>query len=251
MKRIQCPKNWYLNKLTGVWAPRPSTGPHKMRECLPLALILRNRLKLALNYHETKMMCMQRMIQIDGKMRTDNRYPVGFMDVLTIQKANDHYRLLYDTKGRFTIHKIHEKEAVYKLCRVNKIAVGAKGCAYMVTHDGRTLRFPDPEIKTNDTIQLECETGKVLRHVKFASGNVCMVKSGNNVGRVGLLGHVEKHPGTFNIAHLKDTTGAEFCTRVENVMVIGEGNEPWVSLPKGDGIRIGLIEDRLKRLGAN
>jgi small subunit ribosomal protein S4e len=26
-------------------APKPSAGPHKQRECLPLLLILRNRLK--------------------------------------------------------------------------------------------------------------------------------------------------------------------------------------------------------------
>lgn len=28
-----------------VQAPKPSPGPHKQRECLPLILILRNRLK--------------------------------------------------------------------------------------------------------------------------------------------------------------------------------------------------------------
>lgn len=30
---------------TAVQAPKPSAGPHKQRECLPLLLILRNRLK--------------------------------------------------------------------------------------------------------------------------------------------------------------------------------------------------------------
>lgn len=29
----------------GLQAPKPSAGPHKQRECLPLLLILRNRLK--------------------------------------------------------------------------------------------------------------------------------------------------------------------------------------------------------------
>merc|ERR1711924_64620 len=40
-------KHWMLEKMGGTWAPRPSTGPHKLRECLPLVLILRNRLKYA------------------------------------------------------------------------------------------------------------------------------------------------------------------------------------------------------------
>ncbi len=34
-----------LDKLGGLFAPKPSPGPHKQRECLPLLLILRNRLK--------------------------------------------------------------------------------------------------------------------------------------------------------------------------------------------------------------
>ena len=60
-------------------APRPSTGPHRLRECLPLILFLRNRLKYALTYNETKKIVMQRHIKIDGKVRTDITFPAGFM----------------------------------------------------------------------------------------------------------------------------------------------------------------------------
>ena len=42
---IAAPKHWMLDKLTGVFAPHPSTSPHKLRECLPLIIFLRNRLK--------------------------------------------------------------------------------------------------------------------------------------------------------------------------------------------------------------
>lgn len=67
---------------TPLWffqAPRPSTGPHKLRECLPLIIFLRNRLKYALTGDEVKKICMQRFIKIDGKVRTDITYPTGFM----------------------------------------------------------------------------------------------------------------------------------------------------------------------------
>lgn len=60
-------------------APRPSTGPHKLRECLPLIIFLRNRLKYALTGDEVKKICMQRFIKVDGKVRTDVTYPAGFM----------------------------------------------------------------------------------------------------------------------------------------------------------------------------
>ena len=79
LKRLNAPRHWMLDKLGGVWAPRPSTGPHKLRECLPLIILLRNRLKYALNTKEVKYILMQRLIKIDGKARTDKTYPAGFM----------------------------------------------------------------------------------------------------------------------------------------------------------------------------
>jgi small subunit ribosomal protein S4e len=248
VKRIATPAHWMLSKLTGVWAPRPSSGPHKLRECLPMCLVLRNRLKLALNGKEASMIAMQRLVRIDGKIRTDSNFPLGFMDVIALDKTKDNYRMLYDTKGRFVIHKIHKDEAAYKLCRVQKLAKGTKGLNYITTHDGRTIRFPDPAIKVHDTIQVDLETGKAKKHVAFAHGNVCMIMGGNSIGRVGLLVHRERHPGGHEIVHLKDSAGHDFCTRIGNVMVIGEGETPWVTLPKGDGIKLSVIEDRTKRM---
>ena len=64
-------------------APRPSPGPHKLRESLPLSVFLRNRLKYALTGREVTSIVKQRLIKIDGKVRTDNTYPAGFMGVFT------------------------------------------------------------------------------------------------------------------------------------------------------------------------
>jgi len=54
LKRLHAPKHWMLDKLGGVFAPKPSSGPHKTRECLPMIIFLRNRLKYALTYVEAK-----------------------------------------------------------------------------------------------------------------------------------------------------------------------------------------------------
>lgn len=79
LKRLNAPKAWMLDKLGGVYAPRPSTGPHKLRESLPLVIFLRNRLKYALTNCDVKKIVMQRLIKVDGKVRTDPNYPAGFM----------------------------------------------------------------------------------------------------------------------------------------------------------------------------
>jgi hypothetical protein len=65
-----------------------------------------------------KSILMQRLVKVDGKVRTDTTYPSGFMDVIDIDKTDEHFRLVYDTKGRFVVHRISREEAGYKLCKV-------------------------------------------------------------------------------------------------------------------------------------
>uniref|UniRef100_A0AAQ5YBH0 40S ribosomal protein S4 n=1 Tax=Amphiprion ocellaris TaxID=80972 RepID=A0AAQ5YBH0_AMPOC len=235
LKRVAAPKHWMLDKLTGVFAPRPSTGPHKLRECLPLIIFLRNRLKYALTGDEVKKICMQRFIKIDGKVRTDVTYPAGFMGFL-------------DSFASYTLTSPLPLQ--YKLCKVKKIIIGTKGIPHLVTHDARTIRYPDPLIKVNDTVRIDLDTGKITDFIKFDTGNLCMVTGGANLGRIGVITNRERHPGSFDVVHVKDSTGNSFATRLSNIFIIGKGNKPWVSLPRGKGIRLTIAEERDKRLAA-
>lgn len=245
LKRLNAPKHWMLSKMDGIWAPRPSQGPHKLRESLPLILILRNRLKYALTGKETKMICMEKHVKVDGKVRTDPNFPAGFMDVVEIPKSNDQFRLIYDTKGRYVLHRISDEEKAFKLCRVQRQEYTTKKIPYIVTHDGRTIRYPDPLVKVNDVVKIDIATGKMTEFIKFDSGKLAIVTKGRNTGRVGVIQHVEKHPGSFAIVTLRDTTGNSFPTRLENVFVIGEDfNTPKISLPKGQGIKLTILEER-------
>ncbi|KAF3903322.1 hypothetical protein AA313_de0202771 [Arthrobotrys entomopaga] len=249
MKRLSAPSHWLLDKLSGTYAPRPSAGPHKLRDCLPLIVFLRNRLKYALNGRETKAIVMQRLIQVDGKVRTDQTFPAGFMDVITIEKTGEHFRLIYDTKGRFTIHRITPEEAQYKLCKVRRVQLGKKGIPYVVTHDARTIRYPDPAIRVNDTVKVNLETGKIEEFIPFDTGAVVMVTGGRNMGRVGVITHRERHDGGFDIVHIKDAIDNSFATRLSNVFIIGT-DKPWISLPKGKGVKLTIAEERDRRRAA-
>merc|ERR1719218_278568 len=74
-----------LGKMDGTWAPKPSSGPHKERECFPLILILRNRLKYALTGAEANAIAMSKLVKVDGKVRTDVNFPTGFQDVVELK----------------------------------------------------------------------------------------------------------------------------------------------------------------------
>jgi small subunit ribosomal protein S4e len=129
---------------------------------------------------------------------------------------------------------------------VKQVKLGAKGIPYAVTHDGRTIRYPDPLIKVNDTVKIDLETGKITEFVKFDSGNVCYVTGGNNMGRIGVITHREKHQGGFEIVHIKDVLDRTFATRIGNVFVIG-AEKPLISLPKGKGVKLTISEERDRR----
>jgi small subunit ribosomal protein S4e len=240
-----------LTKLGGVYATRPGTGPHKMRQCLPLSVLLRNRLKYALNGQEVLKICKDKdnaHIKVDNKVRRDHRFPCGLMDVVSIAKTGEHFRILLDVKGRFQAVPVDAKEASFKLCKVMRKSLGKNKIPYIVTHDGRTIRYPNPDIKVNDCVKLNLETGDLDGVVKSENGASVFISGGNNIGRVGVLQHIEHHPGSYEIAHVKDARGHSFATRLENVFAIGEGKNPVISLPKKKGIKLTLIEERDARL---
>jgi small subunit ribosomal protein S4e len=247
MKRLTAPSSWMLDKLGGTYAPRPNPGPHKLRESLPLTVFLRNRLKYALTGREVTLIVAQRLIKVDNKVRTDPKFPTGFMDVISIEKSGEHFRILYDVKGRFAIHRISAEEATYKLCKVKRVQLGAKGVPYLVTHDGRTIRYPDPAIKVNDSVRFDVEKGKIVDFVPFEAGSLVMCTGGRNQGRVGTIIHREKHIGGYDIVHVRDVLEKAFSTRLSNVQVIGTGGKAQISLPRGGGIKLSIAEERDQR----
>lgn len=89
-------------------------------------------------------------------------------------------------------------------------------------------------------------TGKIEDFVKFEVGHVAMITGGRNMGRVGVVTHRERHDGGFNIVHLKDAIDNTFATREANVFIIG-AERPWISLPKGKGVKLTIAEERDRR----
>lgn len=69
---------------------------------------------------------------------------------------------------------------------------------------------------------------------------------GNNIGRVGTLQHVERHLGSFDIAHIKDANGKTFATRNTNVFVLGD-KKSTITLPVGDGLYLNILEEKQSR----
>lgn len=250
LKRLYAPSSWMLSKLTGVYAPRPRSGPHKLRECVPLIVLLRNRLKYALNAREVGFILKQRNVKVDNRIRTDSKYPAGFMDVVEIPKTKDLYRILYNTKGRFELVRITEDEASIKICKVIKRVVLGNRIPAVVTNDGRTIRYADLNIKAGDSVVFDLKQNKIREHLRFRVGSLVMVNGGKNTGRVGTVVDVERHPGSFDIVHVRDRADNVFATRSSNIFVIGKDTS-LVTLPKCEGVRQNVLYEREGKINAH
>ncbi|XP_011645400.1 40S ribosomal protein S4-like [Pogonomyrmex barbatus] len=71
----------------------------------------------------------------------------------------------------FATHCVTAEEAKYKLCKIKRVQTSSEGMPFLVTHDGRTIRYLDPIIKINGTIYLNITTGKILDSIRFNSDN--------------------------------------------------------------------------------
>lgn len=180
-------------------------------------------------------------VRIDGKVRRSPKFPVGLMDVITIPKTGDKFRLFYDEKRRFTLLKLKDKEVNQKLCKIVRVEIGANKIPYAVTHDARFLRFIDSAITVGDSILYNFESQTIEKHFKLAVGHKALVTMGNNLGRIGMIQSIVKKLGNIAVITLKDEAGHVFNTRIGNVFVLGD-NRVACTLPKSKGIRYTVAE---------
>ena len=249
MKRVNAPSSWMLDKLGGKYAPKPSSGPHRLSECIPLCILLRRKLKYASTTKELKYILGNNIVKLNGVIRADRNFPVGFMDVISIGTTNEHFRLLYNSNRKFVLKKIAEEEALYRLCKVVKKKVEIKNVPYLYTQDGSTFRYCDPEIKIGDVVKVGLSDRKVISFMPFRPDMKVFITKGKNMGCVGIVSRIEKHMGGYDIAYVVDSSGRSFATRACNAFVIGDADSSLVLLPKGDGIKVSELEKSNLRYG--
>jgi len=139
LKRLRAPKHWMLSKLDGIYATRPRVGPHKLRECIPLSIFLRHKLRYALIGKEVIKIINARHIYINGKVITDRKFPIGLMDVVSIPRTGENFRMILDNKGRFHAMPIEEKDKEWTVVRIVKKFKARLNRVNCVAHNSWTL----------------------------------------------------------------------------------------------------------------
>jgi small subunit ribosomal protein S4e len=219
IKRMAAPDTWAIPRKTSHWVTKPRPGPHGTSESMPLLAVVRDMLKLCDNSREARFIIGSRGISVDGKIVTDYKFPVGLMDVVSVLKTKQNFRMLVDYKARLKLLAIDEAEKGWKLSRIDNKSSAKKGKVQLNLHDGRCIMLPKDQYKTGDVLKIELPSQKVLKSFKLEKGNLALVTGGSHPGTVQTIESYRVRRGSAsNLVSFKEG----FSTVKENVFVVGD-----------------------------
>jgi small subunit ribosomal protein S4e len=241
LKRKPAPRFWSIHRKEYVWTVKPKPGPHSLKHSLPLAIIIRDILGFAKTRKEAKTIISKGKVLVDGKIRKEEAFPVGLMDVISIPDAEANYRILSHKKG-LILHPIEKDEATFKLCRIENKTIVDHGHVQLNFHDGtnKLIQVADPKnpeedvYQTLDVIKAAVPSGEITGRIKLAKDATALIIGGKNRGTGGKIVDIEEATGEKRrslLATIEDATGNRFQTTLDYVFVVGDSNQS-ISLPE-------------------
>lgn len=189
-KRLAAPKAWRVPRKAFKWVTKPSAGPHPVERGLPLAVVLRDYLRLVETDREARRTLGAGAVQVDGRIVKDPKFPVSFFDVISVPALKKHYRVLVDTRGRITVDEIDAKEAGWKLARVTGKTTIRGGLTQLHFHDGRNVVVVQDTYHTGDAVKLGLPGQEIQGTIPFKEGGLCLITGGRHAGEVATLAEV-------------------------------------------------------------
>jgi len=230
LKRLNAPRSLRLHRKEHTWTIKSSPGPHSLDKSIPLGLIVREYLNLCDTYKEAKRIIANGEILVDSVKRKNHKFSCGFMDVISIPIMNKDFRVLFDQKGRLILVPISNKDAEWKLCRIEDKTIVKGNKIQLNLHDGRSKIVEKDEYKTGDVLKISLKDKKISDVYQFAKGHVSMIIGGSHIGQIADIEDIEIIPSSKpNIARMKGAE--EFSTLKDHVFPIGK-NKPAIILPE-------------------
>ncbi len=225
LKRLATPKAVPISdKKARVWIVRTHPGPHPFDRSIALGVLMRDVLKLVKTAREAKRVLHSRLVQVDGKVRVEEKFPVGLMDVVSFPKMGKSFRIVVDWKGRLVPLEIDEGQGSEKLLQVSKKHTIKGGKLNLTLHDGRNM-VADNHIRVGDTVKLSIPDQELKDHMKLDSGARCLIREGKHAGSIVTLKEIiQRKGGKPNEAKVEGQAG-EFITVAKYLFVVDSGFE--------------------------
>lgn len=228
IKRLASPSVWSIPKKEHIWAVKQSPGPHPIERSVPLLMMVRDMLGYCDTLREGRRIIGSKDIQVDGRIVTDYKMPVGLMDVVNIPKTKENFRVLLDIKGKIKPIRIPKERAQWKLVRIENITTVKGGKTQLNLHDGRNMLVDTKNYKSGDVLKIELPSQKILTYYPLEKGNVAMIIGGKHTGQIATIEDykVIRSPKP-NIVLFKEG----FSTIRDHVFVVGK-KTPEITIPE-------------------
>ena len=221
LKRLSALSFWKIPKKGLKWVVKPAPGPHPLKECIPLLIIVRDILNLANSAKESKKIIKRGEIFVDGKVRKNHKFPVGLFDVISIPRINKDYRVVINRKGLKLI-EIEKEEANKKLCKITGKDLVKKGKIQLHLHDGKNILVDNDEYSTHDSLLIELPSLKIIQHIKLKKENLGIVFRGKNKGLIAKVSDIKKGGMLEKWKVILNVNGKRIVTLMDYFFVIGK-----------------------------
>ncbi|MFA4917364.1 MAG: 30S ribosomal protein S4e [Syntrophales bacterium] len=216
LKRLAAPASWNIKRKSTKFIARPFPSGHPLNMCISLNLLLTEMAGYAKTTKEVKAI-MQNDISVNGRKRTDHRSPVGFLDVIEIQKINEALRIILDKNGKIAYIKIPEKEAAIKVCKIiGKTMMHGKKLQLNL-NDGQNFTITNEKYNVGDSVVVDFKKNAIIEHLPFEKNMTVFLTEGKQKGSIGKI--VEMDAETVTI---KLQTGNEYKTKKSATFVVGK-----------------------------
>lgn len=224
LKRIAIPKTWEIMRKTNVFVSRPNPGAHSNAFGMSLNTLMKEIIGCARTTKEVKRMLHKKFVLVDGRIRHDEKFNVGFMDSISFPSTKESYRVSFTKKGKLTAFKIPEIEANQKLIRIinKKTLPGEK--TQLTCGDGRTIIVDKDVYKSNDVLHIELPSQKIKSHLQFKKGASALIVKGKYAGFTGVISEISDD----KLVTIKTEDG-DFHTKFSYVFITGD-KKPVISV---------------------
>ncbi|NUN11335.1 30S ribosomal protein S4e [Candidatus Micrarchaeota archaeon] len=205
------------------WLKKPSPGKHALKESISLGSLLTEKLGLAENKKQAKILANHDNILIDGAIVKDLKQPVGLMDVLSIPKLGKNYRVTAN-KGTIKLVEITAAEAKTKYCKITGKKIIKKGKIQLNLHDSRNylIEKEEDKFKVGDTLILSIPKQELKGVLKLEKNANCFIYRGRHSGETGKLEEIQEKAGSKESDAKIKTKDGEIITLKSYLFVIDD-----------------------------
>ncbi|HIJ98864.1 TPA: 30S ribosomal protein S4e [archaeon] len=217
LKRLVAPKTWPIKRKKMVFVTKQYPRARAVYS-IPLSIVLRDLLGVAQKAREVSRILRERNVLVNGKVRTDSKFPVVIFDVIDIPSIEKTYSLSLNNFGKLSVKEAHKPK--HRLARIESKTIVKKGKTQLNLFDGSNILVEKDDFSVGEVLKLSIPANKVIGKISAKEGADVFVIGGTHSGESARIKSLEF--GKIPKEVVLENEAGEFRTRFKNIFVVGE-----------------------------